>query len=188
MSDGTPADKPADSPAVLSYPRRAMRFCKRVGKVIGGMLLLYVLIVFVGLIPVNNDFRPAADGVTITVTSNLVHADIIVPIETDEIDWREHFPAEFFKGDTSRATHIAFGWGDKGFYLETPRWADLKFTTAVKALLLPSESCMHVTMMTEKNFAPDAQSVSISHEQYRQLVAFLQSGFRVDEQNDVIAI
>ncbi|MDA0835991.1 MAG: TIGR02117 family protein [Planctomycetota bacterium] len=184
MSDGTSTVPPVP----ISFQRRMLRLCRRIAKAIGYLLLLYLFIVIVGLIPVNNDFRPVSDGITIGVTSNRIHADLILPVITDEIDWRELFPVGYFKGDTTLATHLVLGWGDKGFYLETPRWADMKASTAAKALLLPSESCLHVAMTTERIFENGTQSISISPEQYHQLVEFIHASITVDEHGRVIQI
>ncbi|HOB24230.1 MAG TPA: DUF2459 domain-containing protein, partial [Kaistella sp.] len=57
----------------------------------------------------------------------------MVPVKTPEIDWSQQIP---FKTTLSKRTdfkYLAIGWGDKGFYLDTPTWADLKFSTAFKA-------------------------------------------------------
>ena len=40
---------------------------------------------------------------------------------------------------------MAFGWGDKGFFLNTPTWGNLTFSTAVNAVFLKSPTAMHVT-------------------------------------------
>ncbi|MEQ8790817.1 MAG: TIGR02117 family protein [Pirellulaceae bacterium] len=140
-------------------------------------MLLYAAIVLVGLIPVNNDFEPTADGVEIHVISNAVHADLVMPIEAAGVDWRERFPAACFRGDTADATHVAIGWGDRGFFLETPTWADLKASTTANALLWPSDSCMHVRLTKLNYLAEDARSVRISPEQYGRLVEHIRSTF-----------
>jgi hypothetical protein len=41
--------------------------------------------------------------------------------------------------------YLAFGWGDKGFYLNTPEWADLKVSTALNAAFGLSSSAIHST-------------------------------------------
>ena len=103
----------------------------------------YLLVVLVGLIPVNNEFDPSQGKIRIRVVSSPVHADFMLPISNQVIDWRTVFPADCFPSDTSKATHLAVGWGDRGFFLETPTWADIKVSTTAKAMLWPSESCMH---------------------------------------------
>ena len=44
---------------------------------------------------------------------------------------------------------VGLGWGDKGFYLETPTWADLKTSTALKAVSGYNTTAMHVTFYKE---------------------------------------
>ncbi len=170
-------DKP---PVKVSLRRRCLRVVWRISRVFLFGLVLYLAIVLVGLLPVNNDFVPAQDGIEIFLVSNPVHADIVLPIDTDTIDWREHFPDECFTGDVSGATHVAIGWGDRGFFIETPTWADLRVSTAAKALFWPSTTCFHVSMIRAEYLGDDARSVKISVEQYEQLVEYVNSGFQSD--------
>ena len=73
------------------------------------------------------------------ISSNGVHTDIVL-FRTDVPEQlREQLP--FF----ADYEYWAFGWGDKGFYLDTPTWSELKVSTAVRAMLLPSPTAMHVT-------------------------------------------
>lgn len=139
--------------------------------------LTYAAIVLIGLIPVNNSFIPSEDGIKIYVVSNEVHADIIVPIRTEVSDWSAEFSNCKFEGDVSNETHVAFGWGDKGFFLETETWEDFKLSVAANALLLPSESCMHV-VFTRPEYFTDAASVTISESQYRNLEDYIKQSFK----------
>jgi len=142
------------------------------------LIALYLVIVLIGLIPVNNDFKPDSDGIEILFISNPVHADVVLPIDTNTIDWREHFPADCFSGNTSGATHVSIGWGDKGFFIETPTWADLRVSTAAKALLWPSDCCMHVSLTEAKILREGSRSVMISVAQYERLVEYIIAGFQ----------
>ena len=147
----------------------------------------WFVIVLVGLISVNNSFQETEEGIEIFVSSNEVHADIIVPVSTKEIDWSESFADTSFAESISGETHVAFGWGDKGFFLETETWDDFKISTAANALLLPSESCMHVTF-TRPDYYSDASSVTISSEQYRLLVEHIENSFSSDSQDEYLQI
>jgi len=173
---------------VLRMLRRSWWVLKRSGMIVGAVITLYILVILVGLIPVNSDFAPTTDGIRILLVSNPVHADVVVPLDTDVIDWREAIPSEVFRGDTSQATHVAFGWGDKGFYIETPTWSDLRASTAAQALFWPSGTCMHVSFIRSEHFGDEARSVTISPEQYERLVEFITSSFQVDEFGDRISI
>ena len=96
------------------------------------LLALYLLVALVGLIPVNNDFEPMTDGVEIMVTSTAIHADLVLPIRNEIVDWTQHLPPSDFAGDVSGATYVAFGWGNKEFYVDTPTWADVKAGTVLR--------------------------------------------------------
>ena len=152
------------------------------------MLVVYLLILLIGLLPANNGFVPAENGIPVYLTSNAVHADIIVPISSSVIDWRAEFPPQHFAGTTNHATHVAFGWGDKGFFIKTPAWSDLKVSTAANALLIPSDCCMHVVFTRADLLSPDACSVQISPEQYEHLVDFINETFQTDETGSRIQI
>ncbi len=167
---------------------RVWKWFKRLCKATVLLLALYVTIVIVGLIPVNNDFQPDPDGVLIHVTSNAVHADLIIPVSNSTIDWRHEFPNDLFSGSTLTATHVAFGWGDKGFFIETPTWDDLKVGTAANALLIPSDSCMHVAYTSADSYGREKRSVLISKNQYRKLVDFIETSFETNDSGRRIAI
>jgi uncharacterized protein (TIGR02117 family) len=149
---------------------------------------LYGLIVLVGLVPVNRGFESEEEGIELRIISTSVHADLIMPLVSEEIDWREHFPIELTAGDTSYATHVAIGWGDRGFYLNTPTWDDLTLGTALQALFWPSESCVHVTMTRGEYWRDEGQMVRISRHQYRELADFILRQLKRNEQGDVIVV
>lgn len=168
-------------------PKSWTRILTRLLKAFFVFWIGYATIILVGLIPVNNGFRPSDQGVRIYLISSAVHADIIVPIESEQKDWRPDFADKTFRSDVSNQTHIAFGWGDKGFFLETETWNDLKLTTAANALFLPSASCMHVTF-TRPEYMTNKVAVTISPQEYQKLVSFIESSFIKDETNNVVQI
>lgn len=147
----------------------------------------YAAIILIGLIPVNNSFRPSDQGVRIYLVSSAVHADIIVPIESEQKDWMPQFADKTFRSDVSSQSHVAFGWGDKGFFLETETWNDFKLTTAANALFLPSASCMHVTF-TRPEYMANKVAVTISPQEYQKLVSFIESSFMKDEADGFLQI
>jgi hypothetical protein len=106
----------------VTFSWRLLRFVKRTFWVFIFCVLGYFLVALVGLWPTNANFRPAESGIAIRVISNSVHTDIVFPIITDVVDWRERFPLSQFNGRTDQASHISFGWGNRTFYLDTPNW------------------------------------------------------------------
>lgn len=153
-----------------------VRWFRRICKSLLVLFFVYLLVLLVGLIPVNNDFEPTNDGITVYVVSNAVHAEVIVPKTTDVVDWADRFSQVGFRGPVEDKTHVAFGWGDRGFFLETPTWDDFKVSVAAKALFVPSGSCMHVSFTKPQSYT-DPVAVTISQEQYRKLVQFIDDSF-----------
>ena len=103
---------------------------------------IYLLLAVVGsLIPVGSaaDKTKALRNKRFYIASNGVHTDIVLPRADVPQQLRDELP--FF----ADYAYWAFGWGDKGFYLDTPTWAELKVSTAIRAMLLPSPTAMHVT-------------------------------------------
>ena len=171
----------------MSLLRKSSIWVRRILKLMLYGFLFYVAILLVGLIPVNNSFDPPADGIQIYLVSNAVHADIIVPKTTDAMDWSEKFHGSWFVEDISNASHVAFGWGDRGFFLETETWDDFKLSTAANALLLPSGSCLHVSF-TQPSLHREVVAVTISDEQYSRLVEFISNSFDADPMGQFIPI
>lgn len=174
-------------------PRRTLRGriargLRRCGLVLFLLFALYALVVLVGLIPVNNDFQPTDDGVEIMVTSSGVHADFVLPMRNETVDWSQQLRPGDFAGDVSGATRVSVGWGNKEFYMDTPTWADLKAGTVARALFWPSPTCMHVFMWDEGTLPADARKTRISPEQYRRLVEYIRGTFRRDEGDRFICV
>ena len=150
------------------------------------LLLLSPLVVYfsaawiLGGIAVNRDFAPPADGIEIAISSNGVHTDFVVPVQHAAMDWRPWFPASNFAAVPSSTTHVAFGWGDKGFFLEVPEWKDLTFKVAFNALVLDGEAAMHVTLLDRIPQGSGVRRFRVSEEQYRELVSHLVDSFRLD--------
>jgi uncharacterized protein (TIGR02117 family) len=133
-------------------------------------------------IPVNNDYKDADGGIKVFVLSNGVHTDIVVPAKTEYKDWTLSFPKEGFDVKDSLHTFIAFGWGDKGFYLYTPEWSDLKASTAFKACFGLGGTAMHVTYRKERTAESECCEIfTITQEQYEKLIAFIETSFEKKE-------
>ncbi len=165
--------------AVFASRRRWM-VVRRAFAVLAGGLGLVLLYVLVGLIPVNRGFVASPDGVEVSVISSAVHADVILPIVHGDTDWRAWLGEDAFaRGWPAAATHLAIGWGDRGFFLDTPTWSDLRPGTAARALLWPSETCMHVSLTRTDWYEPGVlRSVVVSGAQHAALVRFVRDSFR----------
>jgi uncharacterized protein (TIGR02117 family) len=148
------------------------------------MVVLALLAVYGGLalllprIPVHADWRAPADGIEIFVESNGVHTDFVVPVRTTSFDWSQELPFEWFEQADATYTYLCFGWGDRGFYLETPGWKDLRFGTAFKAAFFLSSSAVHVTYYRWPPLASaDCRELRVTPAQYLQLTDYILASF-----------
>jgi len=157
--------------------RLSIRWIARGLGLVAGLLVLYALAALVlGLVPRNPGFVEPADGVEIHVRTNGVHADLVLPTRWDGIDWSAEFPVRDMSRLVAPASWIAFGWGDRGFMLTTPTWADLRPGTAIIALSGLGRGAMHVEYVDSPG-AYDARHVRLSAEQYWRLAAFIRDSF-----------
>lgn len=151
------------------------------GRVLLGVLvciICYALAIWLlPLIPVNNDFQEAPNGTMIYIRSNGVHTDVVLPLRSAAKDWSAELPFANTASGDSNATHVAFGWGDKGFYLETKEWADLKASTAFNAAFGLSGSAMHVTHCDEPVEGEMCLAVRVSDAMLQCLTTHVESGF-----------
>ncbi len=105
-----------------------------------GLIALYFLSAYILSSIGTNPPKVSCEVKTMAfLSSNEVHVDLILPIS--ELD--SNFVKTLQPIDGAR--FVAFGWGDRGFYLETPSWEDLKYSTVFKALFLYSPAVMHVS-------------------------------------------
>jgi uncharacterized protein (TIGR02117 family) len=141
-------------------------------------LLLYpVSALVLGLIPVNADFRPSDAGVAVYVRGNGVHTDIVVPHIHLLHDWRSEFPQD---ESALWQRYVAFSWGDRGFFQQTPRWRDLRASVAFTALSGLGKSAMRVEFTNSPILSDGDTSLRLSQTQYRRLVESIRATFQRD--------
>jgi len=90
-----------------------------------------------------------------------VHSDIVFNLENISDEWIKNLP--IVRNRTKG--YIAFGWGDKETYLNTPTWDKMKISTSLKALFINTPSLMHITYYHDINYFIDVKSISISKNQ-----------------------
>ena len=143
------------------------------------------------MLPVNRDFIESDTGITIYIVSSAVHADIIIPkealSETQTSKFQNALNRANFADDISNITHIAFGWGDRGFFLNTQTWDDLTLSTAAKAVFYPSDTVMHIDHILPRYYA-DKVSLTLNINQFKNLITFISSSFETDENQEIIHV
>ncbi len=104
----------------------------------------------------------------IYILTNGVHTDIVMPTKSEQIYWNKKIHYKNTIAADSTYQYITMGWGDKGFYLETPEWSDLKASVAFKAALGLSTTVIHATYYKTMKTGKDCKSILISKEQYQR--------------------
>jgi uncharacterized protein (TIGR02117 family) len=153
-------------------------------QIIARSIFCYLIIALIlGAIPVNRNFRETSDGQVAYIVSNGIHTDIVLPVKSPMMQWDLFFSQTKFKSLFTDAKYIAFGWGNREFYLHTPEWKDLTLSIAVHALFLNGEPAMHVTVI---DFIPAEgkyiKKTYLSPRQIERLRQIVISSFKTDEE------
>lgn len=165
-----------------------MYLLKVVGVILGIVIIYVILGLLIPYIPVSAKDDGQKKEVPIYIYTNGVHTDIVMPVKNDLQDWSRKIPFANTKSKKTDYQYIGIGWGDKGFYLDTPTWADLKFSTAVKAAFWLSDSAMHCTYYNTMKEGEDCKMIMISRGQYENLVKYVENKFDRDQNGNFILI
>jgi uncharacterized protein (TIGR02117 family) len=139
------------------------------------LLLLYLLSAFTLSRMSTDREKDTRPEMTIYILTNGVHTDLVVPVKSEEINWSNYIPFANTTANDTTAQWLAFGWGDKGFYLETPTWGDLTFSTAFKAAFSLSSSAIHATYYRMMHENSQCRKIEISKAQYARLVTYIRN-------------
>ena len=152
-------------------------------------ILLYLLTAYcLSRLTVNKEPGQSGD-MAIYIKTNGVHTDIVVPIKNELADWSKEIRfANTHLPDTSNMKWLAMGWGDKGFYLQTPTWADLKFSTAFKAAFALGTTAIHTTFYNDLRESESCKKIMISNDQYKRLTGYLYGSFQKDAAGHLMRI
>lgn len=144
-----------------------------------GLVVLYVgIATAISYIPVNTDQSAYGNqNHTVYILTNGVHTDIALPFQNELYDWSKQLDPSLTPGRSPEAVWVSFGWGDRGFYLQTPEWKDLTLPVALKAVTGLSKSAMHVTYYNGLNPADDCIPIKLNEAQYTRLCAFIEDRF-----------
>lgn len=142
-------------------------------------LITYLFIVtLLSFVSVNDDLVKSRKEIPIYILTNGVHTDVVLPLKSEHYDWSKQVKPSDTKSKDTTFNYVAMGWGDKGFYLETPTWADSKVSTALKASTGISTSAMHVTFYKNMKENASCKKIQISLENYKKLIAYLNDSFQ----------
>ena len=153
-----------------------------VGRAITALLAIpaaYMVAALVGsLVPVNSGWEEATSGTTVYVADNGIHADIVMPVSAQGLDWERLVPRSDFAAADPNARWIAFGSGEERVYFNTPTWWDITPRTIWSALT-GGRRVMHVEYVSDPGYA--IREIRLRPEEYRRLWAAIRADFALDE-------
>jgi len=97
----------------------------------------------------------------IYILYNEMHSDIVLTINGINRELKTHLISII----KDRNGYLAFGWGDKETYINTPTWNELKVSTTVKALFINTPSLMHVSFYKRIDGFKNLKKIKLSKEQ-----------------------
>ena len=156
---------------------------KCIAAVLGLVLIDACVSLGLSFIPINNDFQSLSDsavGTDVYIRSNGVHTDLVLPMTSGVRNWRDVILTQDLHNEAGALSYISFGWGDKGFYLETPTWADLKASTAFVAAFGLGSTAMHVEAVAQPKVGNMIRRVRVTDAQLAMLVAHVDQSFVYD--------
>ncbi len=161
---------------------------KVLGAILGISAIYGIFALITERIPVQAEATPEPKVLKGFISTNGVHTDLVFPIKTQWIDWSEKFPFENTISKRTDHQYISIGWGDKGFYLETPTWDDLKFSTAFEAAFWLGDAAVHATYYDDMKEGKDVKAIMLTERQYLELIAFIDESLDKDEDGNYIVI
>jgi len=141
--------------------------------IVGGYFLIAAVL---ARSPANADWREPAAGITIFVESNGFHTGLVVPAVAAGIDWRGVVRAEDLP-HRNAGRWLAFGWGDRDFYLNTASWSDLDAAVAARAIGGSGRTLVHVAHYDDFLVDDTIRPIRLTPAQYRRLAAHLAQSF-----------
>jgi len=161
--------------------RRKAKSSRWVGRLLSAILALpalYLLAALAGsLFAVHRGWIEPERGTTVYLADNGIHADVIMPVRADGLDWAPLVPSSDMAAPDPKASWIAFGAGEQRVYLNTPTWWDLTPRT-ISSALLGGKEVVHVEYVSNPSYA--AREIRLRPQEYRRLWAAVRAGFALD--------
>ena len=166
----------------MARRRRKGKSGRWVGRVLSTLLAipaLYLVAALIGsLVPVNRGWTEASQGTTVYLADNGIHADVVMPVKAQGLDWGPLVPKSDFAAADPNARWVAFGSGEERVYLETPTWWDITPRTIWSALT-GGRRVMHVEYVSDPSYA--VREIRLRPEEYRRLWSAIRADFALDQ-------
>ena len=162
--------------------RRPQRIALKALALSIGLPIFYLLAGLLGsILPANSRWEEPESGVTIFVRTNGVHTWLVLPKLSQGIDWRPLAEPRHLKDPRYGAgDYLAFGFGNRDFYLNTPSWSDLTIQTTLAAAFGRGPGLLHVEHVHDPRPNEHQVPLTIRPEEYRKLARQIHGSFDFD--------
>ncbi|HEV2079520.1 MAG TPA: TIGR02117 family protein [Allosphingosinicella sp.] len=162
---------------------RPLRLALKAAALLIGLPIFYLLAGALGsIIPANADWKQPEQGIAIFVRTNGVHTWLVLPKVSQGIDWRPLVDPAYLKDPRYGAgDYLAFGFGNRDFYLNTPSWSDLTVQTTLAAAFGRGPGLLHVEHVHDPRAGERQVRLNIRPEEYRKLARRIHGSFVFDE-------
>lgn len=142
----------------------------------------YIFVAFLLAVLAGSWGKEAATGdIEVYVRGDAVHAEFVFPIRNQIMDWSSLMPATDFRSPPADASHASFGWGEREFYLKTPRWLNFDLAVGSKAVSYSENTVLHVYRLGSPHGYSWHRRLELSETQYRDLVDYVLSSLRLTD-------
>ncbi|MDR0194857.1 MAG: TIGR02117 family protein [Myroides sp.] len=138
-------------------------------------------------ITVNKEQKDTKD-MTMYISTNGMHTDYVFPIESDLINWSDEIKFTDTKSQREDYKYVAIGWGDKGFFLDVEDWDSVKPNIALNAAFGLGTTAIHTTFIHDIKIDESIREISITKEQYKALIDYVNASFKRDANSQIINI
>ncbi|MEM1167902.1 MAG: DUF2459 domain-containing protein [Cyanobacteria bacterium P01_H01_bin.35] len=163
---------------------------KKITKILLSLILSLFICLNIGYFTPRNlgnnycDLNSAKKGIPIYIYNTGIHTDILVPTKTKSWDWQEYLNLKLIANPSASINYLAFGFGDRAYFLETYTGTSLPIVTTFKALFLPTPSAMRVLAYKNIPQQYEIKCVMISQYNYLMLMEFINDSFQFDAQGN----
>ncbi|MFM7727528.1 MAG: DUF2459 domain-containing protein [Flavobacteriales bacterium] len=155
-----------------------------------GLLLYAVFALISATIPVHSEEIASSEqrSIKMYLLKSGPHTDFLVQTKTSVHDWTIDFPFSNNENPDTALSWLAIGWGDKGFYLNTPTWGDLTCKTAVSAAAGLGTAGIHASYYYAVPDDRPLVQLELTNGQYRRLCEYIRHTLVADEHGNRIML
>lgn len=152
-------------------------------------IFIFSALLIGALLPQKSKRSPAICDVKICVINFGFHSEIIVPAQNNIFNWQKYLPFnQIGAGKNTGYNYLAFGWGEREFYMNPPREMDAKIAAGIKALFLPNPSVIRVEGYKNLPQNSEIECFGVSRTGYLKLNTFIKNTFEVYRQGEKIRL